>query len=224
MTLGELLTNGGWAMVPIYLCSAVAVAIFCKKLLEFRARRLTEFDWIDGVLQALRSADFDAARRRASQTDNPTGKVIGAMLDVLEHRPDRVEAEARRVGSLEIQKLEKHVGGLSFVAQAAPLLGLLGTVIGMVELFMGLQGTGMATVDAAMLASGIWKALLTTAAGLAVAVPALAGYAYLNSRTDRFRLGLRDAVQRVLTAMPAPDGEVEPAVGDESAAQSSDGV
>lgn len=192
-------------MVPIYLCSAVALAIFCKKILEFRARRLADVAWLDQVLDALNSRDISQARTRADATAHPAGPVVVSMLDILRKRPDRVEAEARRVGSIKLQQLEKHVGGLSFVAQAAPLLGLLGTVIGMVELFMSLQGTGMATVDVALLATGIWTALLTTAAGLMVAVPALAGYAYLNSRTDRFRLTLRDSIERVLTALPGPD-------------------
>lgn len=207
MTVGELLINGGWAMVPIYLCSAVATAIFCKKILEYRARKLSELGWLESVLESLRSQQLKEARDRADDTQHPAGPVVVSMLDVLQRRPDRVEAEARRVGSLQLQKLEKHVGGLSFIAQAAPLLGLLGTVIGMVELFMGLQGTGMATVDAALLASGIWKALLTTAAGLMVAVPALAAYTYLNSRTDRFRLVLQDTIERILTALPGPDND-----------------
>ncbi len=209
MTIGELVTNGGWAMVPIYVCSAFAVAIFVKKFMEFRARELSDLRWLDCVLESIRSRDIDRAQDKAGNTENPAGRVVDAMLSTLERRPDRVEAEARRVGSLELQKLEKHVGGLSFIAQAAPLLGLLGTVIGMVELFMSLQGTGMASVDAALLASGIWKALLTTAAGLMVAVPALAAYTYLNSRTDQFRLVLQDAIERVITALPTPDEPTE---------------
>ncbi len=213
MTIGELMANAGWAMVPIYLCSAAAVAIFVKKFLEFRACRLLDTSWRDQMIDDLRQKKWSEARHQAASTDNPAGNVVEAMLDTIERRPDRVEAEAQRVGSLQIQSLEKNVGGLSFVAQAAPLLGLLGTVIGMVELFMSLQGTETATVDAALLASGIWKALLTTAAGLMVAVPALAAYSYLNSRTDRFRLVLRDTVEQVLTALPGPgpdgDGDVQ---------------
>ncbi len=207
MTIGELMANAGWAMIPIYLCSAAAVAIFVKKMLEFRACHLLDTSWRPQIIEALQNRRLDKARQEASAVDNPAGDVVEAMLDTIEKRPDRVEAEARRVGSLQLQSLEKNVGGLSFVAQAAPLLGLLGTVIGMVELFMSLQGTETATVDAALLASGIWKALLTTAAGLMVAVPALAAYSYLNSRTDRFRLVLRDTVEQVLTALPGPGPE-----------------
>ena len=205
MTLGELLVQGGWPMIPIYACSVWALAIFCKKVLEFRARKLKDVQWLEVVLESLDDDDVGQAQRHAEETVHPAGSVVASMLDIRARRPDRVEAEARRVGSIELQHLEKHVGGLSFVAQVAPLLGLLGTVIGMVELFMSLQGTGLATVDVALLATGIWTALLTTAAGLMVAVPALAAYTYLNSRTDRFRLVLRDTIERVITALPGPD-------------------
>lgn len=207
MTVGELLINGGWAMVPIYLCSALALAVFCRKALEFRAEKLSDVDWLEGVVESIENSEIDDAREQAKKASHPVGRVVVAMLGILRKRPDRIEAEARRVGSLELQRLEKHVGLLSFIAQAAPLLGLLGTVLGMVELFMSLQGTGASNVDAALLASGIWKALLTTAAGLMVAVPALAAYSYLNSRTDNFRLVLRDAIERVLTAFPTTDGD-----------------
>lgn len=203
MTVGELLTHGGWAMAPIYLCSIVALMIFVRKALDFRAQRLGDLSWFESVLGALEAAKISEARQRAEQASHPVGRVIVAMLAVAERRPDRVEAEAQRAGSLELQHLERNLGALSFIAQVAPLLGLLGTVFGMVELFMGLQGTGATSVDAALLASGIWKALLTTAAGLVVAVPALAAYSYLNSRTDSFRLVLRDSIERVLTTLPA---------------------
>ncbi len=202
MTIGELVTNGGWAMYPIYLCSLVAAAIFLKKSREFFAGQLTKTDWLEPVLEDIRTQDFDSAIAKSKATPNPVGNVIASMLSVFSHRPDRVEAEAVRTGSRALQNLEKNVGGLSFIAQVAPLLGLLGTVVGMVELFMGLGGSDMGQVDSSMLSSGIWTALLTTAAGLLVAVPALAAYTYLNSRTDAFRLTLSDSIARVLTALP----------------------
>ncbi|MFU8805048.1 MAG: MotA/TolQ/ExbB proton channel family protein [Bradymonadaceae bacterium] len=210
MTLGELLMNGGWAMVPIYLCSAIALAVFFKKIFEFRAVRLFELSWLDEVVKHLGDGELDKAREISGASAHPVGRIVQKMLETFSRRPDRVEAEAARVGSLELQGLEKHLGALSFIAQAAPLLGLLGTVLGMVELFMALQGTGMSSVDAALLSAGIWKALLTTAAGLMVAVPALAAYTYLNSRTDRFRLCIKDAVARILNNLPVEGPETKP--------------
>jgi len=207
MTLGELMNNGGWAMVPIYACSALMVAIFVKKALEFQAQRLGQVQWLGQVLDALDDGEVSEARERARSSAHPVGRVIERMLLTFERRPDRVEAEASRCGSLELQRLEKNVGALAFIAQVAPLLGLLGTVVGMVELFIGMQGAGAAMVDAQLLASGIWKALLTTAAGLMVAVPSLAAYTLLNARTDSFRLTLSDAIAQVLTALPLPNDE-----------------
>lgn len=203
MTIGELVNNGGWAMYPIYLCSLVAAAIFLKKAFEFYTSHLTKTDWLEPVLEHIKAGKFDQAIADSKAATNPIGGVIVSMLDVLSHRPDRIEAEAVRTGGLALQTLEKNVSTLSFIAQIAPLLGLLGTVIGMVELFMGLGNSDMGQVDASMLSSGIWTALLTTAAGLLVAVPALAAYMYLNSRTDAFRLLLSDSIARVLTALPA---------------------
>lgn len=203
MTIGELVNHGGWAMYPIYLCSLVAAAIFLKKALEFYTSQLSKMDWLEPVLAQIKAGNFDQAIAGARATANPVGGVIVAMLDVISHRPDRIEAEAVRTGGLALQTLEKNVSTLSFIAQIAPLLGLLGTVVGMVELFMGLGSSDMGQVDAAMLSSGIWTALLTTAAGLLVAVPALAAYMYLNSRTDAFRLKMSDSIARVLTALPA---------------------
>lgn len=210
MTLGELLMNGGWAMVPIYLCSAIAFAIFFKKIIEFRSAQLFEMAWLDEVVERLDASDLEQARAISRRSDHAVGRIADKMLETFSRRPDRVEAEAIRVGSLELQGLEKNLGALSFIAQAAPLLGLLGTVLGMVELFMALQGTGMASVDAAMLSAGIWKALLTTAAGLMVAVPALAAYSYLNSRTDRFRLCIKDGITRILNHLPQDGPEAKP--------------
>ncbi len=201
MSLGQLLSQGGWAMVPIYACSVAALAVFLRKVVELRAVRRSDLNWLERVLDRVRIGDLEGARRACDGSLHPASVVLRATLDALENKPERAEAEARRVGSLELQKLEGSLVVLSFIAQVAPLLGLLGTVLGMVDLFIGLQGAGH-NVAVSDLAAGIWKALLTTAAGLTVAVPALAAYTYLTSQTDGIRLQLSDAVQQTLYAMP----------------------
>lgn len=208
MPLGELLAQGGAAMIPIYACSVIGLAVFVRKLFELRAAKLGQTSWLDGVLRSLDDGDRDAAMLAARRAAHPGARVIEAVLHALARRPEQVEAEAKRVGSLELQRLERNVGLLAFLAQVAPLLGLLGTVLGMVDLFMDLQGAGDGNLAVGDLASGIWKALLTTVAGLVVAVPALAGHAYLVARIDGLRLQLADMVQRVCFA--APDGSVAP--------------
>ncbi len=204
MSLGDLVQQGGWTMLPIYFCSIVALAVFIKKLFEIRSADLSNLGWVDKVLSAVRGGDYPTASEACKGPAHPASRVVEAVLKALERRPDRAEAEARRVGSLEIQALEKNLTLLSFIAQVAPLLGLLGTVLGMVDLFIGLQGAGLKDVDVSALSSGIWKALLTTAAGLLVAVPTLAGYSFLASRTDKLRLQLSDVGGRVITESPIP--------------------
>ena len=202
MNLGEFLVLGGWPMLPIYLCSVVALTVFLGKLFELSRTERAGLDWLGPVIAELEAGDLRAAQARCSRARHPAARVLQAAIRVESRRPDRVVAEAARVGSLEVQHFDRHLGVLGFIAQAAPLLGLLGTVIGMVRLFFDLEASpGMA--DAAQLSSGIWQALLTTAAGLVVAVPTLAAHSYLGARSDSLRLALHDAVERGITAMPA---------------------
>jgi biopolymer transport protein ExbB len=200
MPLHELLAQGGWAMYPIYACSLLTVGMFLRKILELRAARLHDTAWVESVVEHTLRGELDAAHRGCRGASHPAARVVAAQVHALDAAPEQAEAEAKRVATLELTKLESGVGLLSFLAQVSPLLGLLGTVLGMVEMFMGLQGAGEGNVAIGDLASGIWKALLTTAAGLTVAVPALAGYAYLVSRVDQVRLQIVDIVQRVTFA------------------------
>lgn len=198
-------------MIPIYACSVVAFAVFVKKLLDLFSTRLFDLTWFEEAMKAVRGSEDDAAEVALAASRHPASRVLRATLEVYRRRPDRAEAEARRVGSLEIQKAESYLPLLSFIAQAAPLLGLLGTVLGMVDLFLGLQSSGLREVDVSLLSSGIWKALLTTAAGLTVAVPTLAAYSYLAHRADSLRLQVTDLVQQLLTEIATRDHREPPA-------------
>ncbi len=209
MTLGRILALGGWPMLPIYLCSVVALAVFLRKAFELRRTRQGGLEWLPRAIEELEAGDLAAAAETCARAETPASRALEAAIRVSRHRPDRAEAEAARVGSLEIQRLDKHLGLLAFIAQVAPLLGLLGTVVGMVRLFFDLEAS-TATVDTAQLSSGIWQALLTTAAGLTVAVPTLAAHSYLAARSDALRLVLHDAVEQGLTALPAPQAAAEP--------------
>jgi biopolymer transport protein ExbB len=206
MSLASLLSAGGWPMLPIYACSVVALAVFARKLLDFAGGRLDDRRWLDGALAAVTAGDLNAAAKRCRDSRAPAARAALAAIETWPGRPDRAEAEAGRIGSLELQRLERHLGLLSFIAHLAPILGLLGTAIGMVRLFYDLERTPAAAVDVSALSSGIWTALLTTAAGLIVAVVALSAHAYLASRLDRVRLHIHDAVERTLTALPPGAG------------------
>ncbi len=173
---------------------------------------MQDWDWLAPALDLVQAQELNEATSRLTAQRHPGARVLAGMVEMLRSRPSRAFAEAERLGSLELQALESHLVLLAFIARAAPLLGLLGTVLGMVDLFLGLQGAGLKDVDVGLLSSGIWKALLTTAAGLVVALPTLAAHTYLSTQADGFRLGVADAVQRLLTAStPLAKGADEPA-------------
>jgi biopolymer transport protein ExbB len=203
MSLWQLAANGGWMMYPIYACSFVALVVSIQKLVHLRSKRLTKFDWLEPALDSVEAGDYEFARTLCAKQANPAAAVVAGMIGALERRPELVEAEARRVGAEELDGLEKRLGLLATIAEVAPLLGLLGTVVGMVDMFMGMQSAAMTgAIATSSLASGIWKALLTTAAGLAVAMPALAMHAYLSSRIDAFRSQLGSVIARVQFIAP----------------------
>lgn len=200
--LGEILAQGGWTMVPLYACSIIALAVFFRKLIEYRMVHLSDLSWYENTLNHIRSGNFDAVNGECNHHSHPAVHVVCAAAQALKERPDLAESEARRVASLELQKLEKNLSLLSFIAQIAPLLGLLGTVFGMINMFMGLQESGNSSINLSELSSGIWEALVTTAAGLTIAVPTLAAHGYLASRLDNVRLQLSDIIQCVLYVAP----------------------
>ena len=200
MPLHELLAQGGVAMYPLYAMSFIGVSVFLKKLIELRLAALTDQVWQKDALAGIESRDDEMLKAAVARTRNPAARILRTIAPHLADEPEIAEKEARRLGGLALQKLEQGQGLLAFVAQAAPLLGLLGTVIGMVDLFMGLQGDGVAQPGMSELASGIWKALLTTAAGLTIAVPAMAAHSYIDGCIERFRLSMSDILQRAVVA------------------------
>lgn len=204
--LWELLADVGWTMVPIYVCSVFVVMLTVRKLIDFTTARLQDMRWLEGVVTQLEQHDLDAAQRLAQDTPHPAGRVAAAFIKARAEKPAQADAEAQRAGLEAIAGLERNMRPLALCAEIAPLLGLLGTVVGMVELFQGIQGQQTGAMAMEALSGGIWKALLTTAAGLTVAVPALAVHAYLSSRVVRFRVQLTTLVQRLRYAFPETDG------------------
>jgi biopolymer transport protein ExbB len=122
--------------------------------------------------------------------------------------PADIEAEVSRVGSAEIRNLESWLRGLSGIAHLSPLLGLLGTVMGMITAFIRLEEAG-SKVNPSILAGGIWEALLTTAFGLIIAIPAMAAFYYLEGEVDRVRAAMKDVSVRVLLHFGKTGGHLE---------------
>jgi biopolymer transport protein ExbB len=199
MSFFELLAQAGWAMAPLYVCSVVGLAVVIRKIVEFRTAGVHHIHALEAIADALDGGDLKAVREAAKKTGGPLGRVLAAAAHAVTDHPLRAEEEVARAASIEIQTLERFLGLIAFIAQVSPLFGLLGTVLGMVDLFSGMEAAGQ-TVDASTLSAGIWKALLTTAAGLVVAIPLLGAHTWLTGQTDRLRLRMSDGGSRILTA------------------------
>jgi len=199
--LWQLLDRGGIIMWLIGGLSIYVLAIIIRKIYQFY--RLQELNPLF-VEQLYSHGDRYTLQQQLSQArldDNPVAKVMASALSII-HRPhvtvELARDEIGRVGAEELRYLESHMRGLEMVANIAPLMGLLGTVLGMVNAFAALEAAGT-QVNPSLLAGGIWTALLTTIAGLSVAIPATAAHYIFDGKIDRIRADMRDIAIRILS-------------------------
>ncbi|MEY2504538.1 MAG: biopolymer transport protein ExbB [Verrucomicrobiota bacterium] len=179
----DYIQKGGLLMWPILFCSVIAIAVFAERLFYFHRATIHVGEFLQGLSNLLQRRNFAEALHESAGTPGPVARVIHAAII----RHDAPRAELREIvqeaGQLEVPKLERFLGVLATLAYVAPLLGLLGTVAGMIDAFGTLSSNGgYATVTE--LSNGVYKSLLTTAAGLVVATPTFVAYSYLSSRVN----------------------------------------
>jgi biopolymer transport protein ExbB len=177
----EVLIRGGVLMIPIAICSVVAVAIIIEKIVRLRIARATSRAFLFRIQNSLRLNRLDEARRACDMASGPVAAIFRAGLGRANQSEERIRQAIKEAGEKEISILEKHVGSLGTIAGGAPLLGFLGTVVGMIQAFQQIERLG-GTVNASVLAGGIWQALLTTAAGLTVGLVAFFAHNYIVGR------------------------------------------
>lgn len=200
MVLIELLSKGGMVMPVILALSVYVLAVVMYKFYQFWSTGAFAIDFIDSILEAVENKKISEAMNIAGVHKGPAARVIEAAINAIVNRAISEEKRVRIIESTairEIRQYENHMRGLEMVANLAPLLGLLGTVTGMVKVFAGISQTASG-VDPALLAGGIWEALIATVAGLAVAIPALAAHYILESRVDFIRANVKDAVMSLM--------------------------
>lgn len=196
-TLWQMLEAAGWSMYPLYACSFIGFVVFLKKAFEFWHRRVDRSSVLEDLPEVVEARHGAALSERWMAEGSPLGKVLAVAADNLQDGPDAATREATRVAVAELDSLESWIPMLSFVAQVAPLFGLLGTVLGMIDLFGAMEAAG-AEVNTQMLAGGIWKALLTTAAGLLIAIPVMGGHMWFMRRIDLLRHRMEEGVGRLI--------------------------
>ncbi|MBL6690708.1 MAG: MotA/TolQ/ExbB proton channel family protein [Pseudomonadales bacterium] len=178
----ELVQAGGWLMIPILLCSVIAAAISVERFWTLRADQVAPRNLLAQVWTWIKNNEMDNKRLRELKNGSPLGQILAA--GITSHRKGRnaMKESIEEVANHVVHELERYLNTLGTVAAITPLLGLLGTVIGMIKVFTAirLEGTG----NAAVLAGGISEALITTAAGLTVAIPSLFFYRFFQRKVD----------------------------------------
>lgn len=183
----EFLVKGGVLMIPIGICSLTVLAVTVERLVSLRKRNVIPPDFLTGVQAAIArggSAGRSAALEFCRKSDSPIGRIFVAALERIAEPADLLEKHIEQAGQREVFKLRKYLRLLSVIASVATLLGLLGTIFGMITAFSTVAASGEALGRTELLARGIYEALITTAAGLMVSIPALLAFHGFAARID----------------------------------------
>jgi biopolymer transport protein ExbB len=202
----DYMQKGGPLMWLILLCSAIAIGTFLERLLYFHRASINVDDFLHGLANLIRNRNFAEARVECQTTSVPVTRVIHAAI--VRHQLPRAELReiVQEAGQMEVPRLERNLGILVAVGYIAPLIGLLGTVTGLIQAFVQLSANnGYATL--ADISGGIYQSLLTTAAGLVVAIPTILGYCYLSARLNALMHDMERAGIEVVNLLSETDGE-----------------
>jgi biopolymer transport protein ExbB len=197
LNLPALLANGGPVLYLLLLVSAVAVVVFIERFLHFHRAQINSTEFLNGVRTVLKRNNVVEAVSICDATPGPVARLVKTAVLNRDNGRERVREALEEAGLAEVPRLEEKLNLLATIAQLAPLLGLLGTVLGFIDMFRLMQDAG-AYAQLRDLSSGIWKALICAAAGLAVSIPAHAGYNYLVSRVNSIVLDMERAATEIV--------------------------
>lgn len=184
ITVLELLLKGGYMMIPIFLLWIVAIYIFIQRLLVIKKSSQTPENFKDQIREKVSKGDIEGARVLCAQTNTPVARMIEKGVERIGSPLKNIEVSIENIGKIEVYRLEKNLGMLATISGAAPMIGFLGTVTGMIQAFISIaQEEG--AVSPKLLSSGIYEAMITTAAGLFVGILAYLGYNYLITRVQK---------------------------------------
>ncbi|MFZ5585473.1 MAG: MotA/TolQ/ExbB proton channel family protein [Thermodesulfobacteriota bacterium] len=204
--LMELFVKGGVLMIPLALCSVVGLAVFIERLLLFARTPTSRPELAQDVGRLLARGDAAGAFALVGRDRSLLGRLLDYLLAAHE-LPKPAQSAAMVLGAAVeavVKEYGRFVAALALIANIAPVLGLLGTVFGMIRAFMAVEQMG-ARVDPAALAGGIWEALITTAVGLCVALPATIGHSYLSNRVETVQSELYQAANLLVAELAAAE-------------------
>ncbi len=203
----EIVQSGGWLMVPILLCSILAAAISVERFWTLQRTRITPKNLLAQVWSSLKADDMDTQKLRDLRNNSPLGQVLAAGIANAKRSRDIIKEAMEEAAGQVGHDLERYLTSLGIIASISPLIGLLGTVVGMIKVFTALmlEGAGNANV----LAGGISQALITTAAGLSVAIPALIFHRFFLRRVEELVVTMEQEAGKLVDILQG-DKEEEP--------------
>lgn len=184
MNLWTMATYGGWIMVILALMLALAVYIFVERLLTINKASKEDASFMDRIKDYVHEGKIESALNLCNSVDTPTARMVGKGLTRIGRPMSDVLVAVENVGNLEVAKLEKSLVVMASISSGAPMLGFLGTVIGMVNTFYGMSQMGDGGINMDVLSSGMYQAMVTTIGGLIVGILAYFAYNYLVARVD----------------------------------------
>jgi len=195
-----LLANGGPVMWLIIIAAATAAVVFIERALYCHRSQINSAEFLNGVRTVVKRGNVVEAISICDATPGPVARLVKAAILHREQGRDRVREAVEEAGLTEVPRLEEKLNLLATIAQISPLLGLFGTIVGFIRVFMYLQEAGLYAHISGdhSLATGIWEALICAAAGIAVAIPAHAGYNYLVSRVNKIVLDMERAAAEIV--------------------------
>ncbi|WP_045859949.1 MotA/TolQ/ExbB proton channel family protein [Teredinibacter purpureus] len=195
----EILTSGGWLMLPIVVCSIAVIAISIERYWTLNPTKIAPRHQLGQVWKWIQENKLDSDKLRELRRSSQLGRILAAGLSNSRHGRDVMKDSIEEAASQVVHEMERYLGALGTIAAIAPLLGLLGTVIGMIKVFtaLNLEGAG----NAAVLAGGISEALITTAAGLCVAIPAMMAHRFYVRRVDTLVVTMEQEAIKLVDAL-----------------------
>jgi biopolymer transport protein ExbB len=213
----ELVKAGGWPMIPLLLLGVLALAIVVERFWSLRRKEILPPGLGEEVRAWAGRGQLEPAHIESLRRNSPLGELLAAALDVRNRPRDQIRERIEDTGRHVVHRMEKFLNALGSIASAGPLLGLLGTVVGMIQMFLGIQDSGVGDVNA--LAGGIGKALVCAAAGMIVAIPALLFHRYFRGKVTGYVMEMEKEATALVDALEArhprpvarPAGTVVPA-------------
>ncbi|HUX97194.1 MAG TPA: MotA/TolQ/ExbB proton channel family protein [Bacteroidales bacterium] len=203
LSLWDLMVKGGWIMIPIILLSFVAAYIFIERYYVIRQATKEDTNFMNRIKDYIHDGKIDAALALCRSTDSPSARMVEKGINRLGRPLQDISTAIENVGKLEISKLEKGFPTLATITGAEPMLGFLGTVIGMVQSFYTMSQAGN-NVEVSMMSGGIYTALITTVAGLTVGILGYFAYNTLVVRVERVVFNLEATLTEFMDILNEP--------------------